>query len=92
MRLYELVLVLKTSLSEADRKKALAAILELLKDLKVTKEEEWGQKPLSYKIKKESAGFYQMMQLTGEAAIPTDFESRLLRNDNVLRHLVIRVK
>ena len=92
MRLYELVLVLKTSLSEADRKKAIESIKDLIKDLKVTTEEDWGQKPLSYKIKKEMAGVYHMMRLEGENAVPSDFESRLLRNDNVLRHLLVRVK
>lgn len=92
MRLYELVLVLKTSLSEGDRKKTLDAIKELVKDLKVSKDEDWGQKPLSYKIKKETAGVYHLLKLEGESAVPADFESRLLRNENVLRHLLVRVK
>jgi small subunit ribosomal protein S6 len=92
MRLYELVLVLKTSLSEAERTKVLDAIKELVKDLKVTKDEDWGQKPLSYKIKKEAAGVYHMLKLEGENPVPADFEARLLRNDNVLRHLLVRVK
>ena len=92
MRLYELVLVLKTSLSEADRKKTLETIKGLVKDLKVASEEDWGQKPLSYKIKKEIAGVYHMMKLEGESAVPADFEARLLRNENVLRHLLVRVK
>jgi small subunit ribosomal protein S6 len=82
MRLYELVLVLKTSLSEAERTKVLDAI----------KDEDWGQKPLSYKIKKEAAGVYHMLKLEGENPVPADFEARLLRNDNVLRHLLVRVK
>ncbi len=92
MRLYELVLVLKTSLTDADRKTALDAIKALVKDLTVAKEEDWGQKPLSYKIKKEVAGVYHMLRLEGENAVPSDFEARLLRNENVLRHLLVRVK
>ena len=55
MRLYELVLVLRTSLSEADRKKLVDQVKKALGDIKVTKEEEWGQKPLAYAIKKEIA-------------------------------------
>ena len=51
-----------------------------------------GQKPLAYTIKKELAGFYHKMQVEGEKAIPVDFEKRLLRNESILRHLVIRVK
>lgn len=92
MRLYEIVLVLKASLSDTDRKKALDSIKDQLTDLKVIKEDEWGQKPLAYTIKKELAGFYHRLHVEGEKAIPTDFETRLLRNENILRHLVIRVK
>lgn len=92
MRLYDLVLVFKTSLSDADRKKTLATVKEWLGDIKIDKEEEWGQKPLAYKIKKELAGFYHVLHLTGENAIPSDFETRLVRSDSVIRHLLIRTK
>ncbi len=92
MRLYELVLVFRPSLSEADRKKLVTTVTDLLKDMKVVKEEDWGQKPLAYMIKKEVAGVYHMMQLESEAAVPADFETRLLRNDSILRHLLLRVK
>lgn len=92
MRLYDLVLVLRTSLSEADRKKVLGQVKEWLGDVKISKEEEWGQKPLAYKIKKEVAGNYLKMELETEKTIPSDFETRLLRNDNVLRHLLLRTK
>jgi ribosomal protein S6 len=61
-------------------------------DIKVKSEEEWGQKPLAYAIKHENAGVYTKMILEGEGAIPTDFETRLIRNDSVLRHLLLRTK
>jgi ribosomal protein S6 len=91
MRLYELVLVLKPSLKDTDRKKVLDAIKDFLKELKITKENDWGQKPLSYEIKKELAGHYYQLLLEGES-IAKDFETRLIRNDNVLRHLLLRTK
>lgn len=89
MRSYELVLVLKPSLSETNRKKVLEAVKELLKDAKVIKEQSLGQKPLSYSIKKEVAGFYFdiIFELT---EIPRDFEKKLNVNDNILRHLLLR--
>lgn len=92
MRIYELVLVLKSSLSEADRKKLLDTVKGWLKDVKVTKEEEWGQKPLAYKIKKELAGYYTLLHLESEIGVSPDFEKRLLANDNVLRFLLLRKK
>jgi small subunit ribosomal protein S6 len=99
MRLYELVLVFRPSLKEQDRKKALDSIKDLLKDLKITKENDWGQKPLAYTIKKELAGHYYQLLLegdpsagSGQGSIAKDFETRLIRNDNVLRHLLLRTK
>jgi ribosomal protein S6 len=91
MRSYELILVVKTSLTEASRKKLVTSVKTLLKDLKIVKENEIGQKTLAYKIKRESNGYYFDFILEGET-IPRDFEKKLLENDNVLRHMVLRTK
>lgn len=92
MRRYQLAMVLKISLSAVQRKKIITTIKEWLKGLKLVKEEELGEKQLSYKIKKESAGFYMDFLFEGETVIPQDFERRLLANDSILRHLLIRKK
>jgi len=92
MRTYQLVLVLKTSLSDSERKKLLDLVKSWLKDAKIVKEEEWGQKPLSYKIKRETEGFYLNYWLESEASIPLDFEKKLFAQEDVLRHLLIRSK
>jgi len=91
MRSYELVLVLKTSLSESQQKKLIDSVKSLLKDIKTIKENVLGQKPLSYPIKKEIAGVYVDWSFEMET-IPPDFEKKLLVNENVLRHLLIRRK
>ena len=91
MRLYQLVLVLKTSLSGAQQNKALDGIKSLLKGVKTVKEKVLGQKPLAYTIKKETAGVYFDWNFEMET-IPSDFEKKLLVNDNILRHLLIRRK
>ena len=91
MRKYELVLVLKTTLKEADRKKFLSNLKGLLKGFKVSKEEDMGQKPLSYPIKKEVAGYFSSLNFESENPVPEDFEKKLFGDDNVLRHLLIRI-
>lgn len=91
MRAYELVLVLKTSLSETQQKKIIDSIKSLLKPVKIIKEDLLGQKPLSYPIKKEIAGVYIDWSFEMES-IPSDFEKKLFANENVLRHLLIRRK
>jgi small subunit ribosomal protein S6 len=92
MKNYQLVLVLKSSLSEANRKKFLETVKSWLKDAKFTKEEEWGEKTLSYVIKREKSGFYLnfLFELKNDLAI--DFEKKINASDNVLRHLLLRGK
>lgn len=90
MRNYQLVLVLKASLSEIQKKKLLETIKANLKDVKISKEEEWGQKTLSYSIKKEKTGFYLNYLLEAKNLFPLDFEKKLMAQDEVLRHLLLR--
>lgn len=92
MRMYEFVLVLKSSLSETERGKLLKTVKDWIKPVTVTKEEEWGNKPLSYPIKHQVSGYYQMLHLEAEAGLPKDVEKRLIDNENILRHLLIRTK
>lgn len=91
MRIYELVLVLRPSLKEDDRKKLLTTIKTWIKDVKITKEEDWGSKALKYPIKKELTGFYYDFILEADK-ITEDLEKKLLTQENVLRHLLIRKK
>lgn len=85
-------MVMRPSLSDEDRKKLIESIKDSLKDMKVTKEEDMGQKPLAYKIKKEVAGVFHTIHMESEKAIPQDLERKLLHNDKIIRHLVIRSK
>lgn len=89
MRSYQLVLVLKSGLSEAEKKKVIENVKSYLSGLKISKEEELGVKQLSYEIKKQKEGLYINLALEGEN-IPMDFEKKLLTSDNILRHLVLR--
>jgi ribosomal protein S6 len=91
MRTYEFILIVKTSLTEALRKKLIAGIKVLLGDLKIVKENEVGQKILAYKINRETSGYYYGFSLEGEN-VPADFDKKLLENDNILRYLMLRTK
>lgn len=90
--MYELVLVIRPSLVEVKRKKLLETVKSWIKDVKITKEEEWGQKVMSYVIKRETSGYYVDWQFEGEDSVPSDFEKRILGQDDILRHLLIRKK
>lgn len=91
MRTYELVLVIKSGISEADRKKLLETVQKSLGEAK-TEVVEWGKKTLSYPIKKETEGLYFLLNIDypDESTIPADFEKKLFANENILRHLFVR--
>lgn len=92
MRLYELVLILKSSLQEEKRKKVLEALKKLLNNAKITKEDIWGQKALAYPIKSEQSGYYYLLSFEVQDVLPNDFEKKLLMQEDIIRHLLLRKK
>src|SRR3989344_4001825 len=99
MRIYELALVFRPSLTEAQRKKILETAKGWLKparnatqsvaggDVKIIKEDHAGLKALSYKIKHETSGFFSHLSLEAKESIPLDFEKRILAVEDIIRHL-----
>ncbi len=90
MRAYELILVLRPSLKDDERKKLLTTIKDYLGKPEIVKEEDLGQKTLSYMIKRETSGHYTRLMLEMETEVPLDFEKRLITSDGILRHLFLR--
>lgn len=92
MRTYELVVVVKSDLSADKRKELLETVKKWLDGVKVVKEEEWGQKQLAYPIRHETTGYYLVYSLESEKGMPSDLEKRILAQENILRHLLVRKK
>lgn len=92
MRNYQLVLVLRKSLTEANRKKLLETVKEWLKGVKFTKEEEWGEKPLAYTIAREQSAYFVNYLFEAKESLEKDLNKRLITNDDIIRHLLLRVK
>lgn len=90
MKNYQLVLVLNSSLSEANRKKFIETVKSWLKNVKFTKEEDWGEKKLSYQIKRQNSGFYFNFLIEAKEGIANDLDQKLLASDNVLRYLLLK--
>lgn len=85
-----MVLVLKTSLNEANRKKFIEMVKSWIGAAKFTKEEEWGEKVLAYVIKRENSGFFQNFVFELKDDFAKDLEKKITASDNVLRHLLLR--
>lgn len=89
MKQYKLFVVIRSTLKDADRKKLLDWVKEMLGKVKVGKAEEWGQKPLAYPIKREVSGVFAKIEFEGEQ-LESGLEKKLKSNDNILRHLLLR--
>ncbi|MBP9716744.1 MAG: 30S ribosomal protein S6 [Candidatus Levybacteria bacterium] len=89
--IYQLTLVINSALKEADQKKLLEGIKSGFGKAKI-EEKSWGQKALSYPIKKEVSGAFFHWNIETEEVIDKGFETKLINNDKVLRHLLLRLK
>lgn len=86
---YVLTLVLKSDLDEKARKELLDSVTK--KFGKLEKEDLWGQRDLSYPIKKQSKGFYAHYNFQAEASSILSLDKDLKLDEDILRYLLIRV-
>ena len=90
---YEIMFIVKPDLEEATIKKEAESLKKVLTDAKckINEEKAMGQKELAYEIKKYKNGYYflYVVEATNEAISEFDRLARL--NENILRHLIIRV-
>lgn len=94
MRKYELMFIVKPDLEENDIKAKAEDMKNLVtsKGAKVVDFKEMGQKDLAYEIKKYKKGYYFLMTIETEndEAIK-EFDRVSLINENIIRHLVVRI-
>lgn len=93
MNKYEIMFIVKAT-NEQDTIAAVAKDMQkLIADNKgkVLEFNELGEKKLAYPIKKEVSGYYYVMQVEGSHACVSEFDRKALLNENILRHLTIRI-
>ena len=68
-------------------------VRQLIADLggRIQKEDVWGQKDLTYEIKKQNHGFYMFTILTMDGEKMVEFEKRLKLVDGTLRYMIINL-
>ncbi len=93
MRTYEVVFVAAPTLSNEE----LAAYINHVQSVfegkngKVLKVDNWGKKPLAYKIKKFRDGYYVVLTIEGDGAAISELERRFRVTDTILRFLTVRI-
>lgn len=88
---YELVLMLKPSLSEDQAKKSIESVKEHVKTLsgKVEKEDFWGKRKLAYEINRMQEATYTFLNLELDPSQLKKLTSKISMNSDVVRHLVL---
>lgn len=94
MTKYEIMFIVKATLEEDQIKKESEEAQKLInkKPSKVIEFKEMGRKKLAYPIKKEVSGYYFVMTVEADHETISEFDRKISINENILRHLVIRVE
>ena len=93
MNKYEMMFIVKATM-ETEQVKATAENVKKNaegKDSKVVDYKELGEKKLAYPIKKEINGYYYLIHFTAEKSAIEEINRKLRINENVLRHLIIKL-
>lgn len=91
MRYYKTVLLFKSDVKKEKREKFLQDIKKWIVDFKEKKIEEYGERKLAYPIRNERSGSYWVLEFEAPN-IPKDLDKKILMNDDILRHLLVRTK
>lgn len=88
---YELTLVLKTAVSDADRKKIEDEVDKIIAPKgKIVNKQDFGKRLLAYPIRKEKEANYWIYTLEAEGKGAGSLSGKLQLNASVLRFLVLR--
>ncbi|MBL8594253.1 MAG: 30S ribosomal protein S6 [Devosia sp.] len=93
MALYEHIFLARQDVSPTQVEELTAALTEVLTNGggKVTKNEYWGLKSLSYRIKKNRKAHYTLLNIDAPHAAVAEMERQMGINEDILRFMTIRV-
>jgi small subunit ribosomal protein S6 len=91
--LYDLVLLLSTSADEEKRSQLVAEVEATIAAAggSVSRQQDWGQRPTTYRINHQSEAEYHLLQFTGPTSLLETLSHNLRIADTVLRFRVIKV-
>lgn len=94
MKKYELMLILDTSISEEDRQNSLDELKKLLEEneVKIEKEDVWGEKKLAYKINKSDRGFYVLYTIDMDWKLIKELSKTINLDRNIIRYMFAKLE
>ena len=93
MSKYEIMFIVKTTIDEAAVKQSADSLKSIITDKKgkVIDFKEMGQKEFAYPIQKMISGYYYLMICEASSEAIAEFERKAGIDENVLRHLIIKL-
>ena len=93
MALYEHIYLARQDVSAQQVEELTNALTEVLVQGggKVTKNEYWGLKSLSYRIKKNRKAHYSLLNIDAPAPAVAEMERQMRINEDILRFMTVRV-
>ena len=93
MALYEHIYLARQDVSPQQVEEMTNALTEVLVagGGKVTKNEYWGLKSLSYRIKKNRKAHYSLLNIDAPSAAIAEMERQMRINEDILRFMTVRV-
>ena len=95
MRNYEIMFIVRPTLSEDEIKKVSSSFAKVIKDNggKVTETKEMGQRELAYEINDFKSGYYFVFEVEAkdDAAIK-EFDRLALISGDIVRHLITKIE
>ena len=95
MRKYEIMFIVKPTLSEDEKKSVIAKFVKILTDNKatITNEKDLGQRELAYEIKDFKSGFYYLVNLEANDDVAiSEFDRQAKNTSDIVRHLITRIE
>ena len=94
MPFYENVFISRQDISATQVEALTEQFATIVKDNggEVTKREYWGLRNLAFRIKKNRKGHYVLMNISAPASAVAEMERNMRINEDVLRHMTIRVE
>ncbi|MCK4771694.1 MAG: 30S ribosomal protein S6 [Candidatus Latescibacteria bacterium] len=93
MQHYEGTFVLDPTLQEEGYNKQLERIKKFIDDRggRVIEDDRWGLRTLAYEIKKQTQGFYGVLEWEGPGGLIGELDHMLRLDEHILRHLIVHI-
>ena len=91
MRRYETVFIANSELTDEDRQSLIDKMQGLLPEdqAMLVKLDEWGNKRLAYEVKKQTRGYYVLMDYCGDGVLVKELERNMRLDDRILKYMTV---